>query len=79
MGKRHHLKPLELKQLISERAGVPTETLGRVHLLENYSFIEVQTEATQRIIAAMEGSELNGRPLEIKPAKKRSESTTEGQ
>lgn len=79
MGKRHHLKPLELKQLISERAGVPAETLGRVHLLENYSFIEVHTEATQRIIAAMEGSELNGRPLEIKPAKKRSESTTEGQ
>lgn len=79
MGKRHHLKPQDLKKYISERANVPIETLGRVHLLENYSFIEVPTDAAQRIIAAMAGAEINGRPLEIKPAKKRSESTTEGQ
>lgn len=79
MGKRHHLRPQELKQHISERSGVALDALGRVHLLENYSFIEVPTEAAPRIISAMEGFEMNGRPLEIKPAKKRSESTPEGQ
>ncbi len=78
MGKRHHLKPQELKQHISERSGVAFETLGRVHLLENYSFIEVPSETAQRIITAMAGFEMNGRPLEIKPAKKRSESAPEG-
>jgi len=79
MGKRHHLRPQDLKQHISERSGVALESLGRVHLLENYSFIEVPTDMAQRIITAMAGFEMNGRPLEIKPAKKRSESSAEGQ
>ncbi len=79
MGKRHHLKPLELKKKIAERTGLSSEMLGRVHLLENYSFIEVPVNEAQRIVAAMVGTELNGRALEIKPAKKRSESLSEGQ
>jgi hypothetical protein len=79
MGKRHHLKPLELKKRIAERAGISPDSLGRVHLLENYSFIEVPASESQRIIAAMAGAELNGRAIEIKPAKKRSESVSEGQ
>jgi hypothetical protein len=79
MGKRHHLKPLELKKRIAERAGISPDSLGRVHLLENYSFIEVPASESQRIIAAMAGAELNGRVIEIKPAKKRSESVSEGQ
>jgi hypothetical protein len=78
MGKRHHLKPLELKKKIAERTGLSPDALGRVHLLENYSFIEVPVNEAQRIVAAMVGAELNGRALEIKPAKKRSESLSEG-
>jgi len=79
MGKRHHLKPLELKKKIAERTGLSQDTLGRVHLLENYSFIEVPANEAHRIVSAMAGTELNGRALEIKPAKKRSESFSEGQ
>jgi len=78
MGKRHHLKPLELKKKIAERADLSQDALGRVHLLENYSFIEVPVNEAPKIISAMAGSELNGRALEIKPAKKRSESFSEG-
>lgn len=79
MGKRHHLKPKELKKLIAERTGISLDSLGRLHLLENYSFIEVPAAESQRIIDAMAGAELNGRAIEIKPAKKRSESVFEGQ
>jgi ATP-dependent RNA helicase DeaD len=78
MGKRQHLKPMELKKKIAERTGLPQDVLGRVHLLENYSFIEVPVDEAQRIVSAMVGLELNGRALEIKPAKKRSESLSEG-
>lgn len=78
MGKRHHLKPQELKKIISERAKLPFENLGRIHMLENYSFIEVPAKDSQRIVDAMVGAEIKGKPLEIKPAKKRSESISEG-
>jgi hypothetical protein len=79
MGKRHHLKPLDLKKKIAERTGLSPDMLGRVHILENYSFIEVPMSEAQRIVSAMVGTELNGRSIEIKPAKKRSETLSEGQ
>ncbi len=73
MGKRQRLKPQELRVLISEKSGIPSDELGRVHLFDNYSFLDVLEEQSPKIIEAMEGAEINGRRIEIKPAKKRTE------
>lgn len=73
MGKRQRLKPQELRVLISEKSGIPSEELGRVHLFDNYSFLDVAEVQSERIIVAMEGAEINGRRIEVKPAKKRTE------
>jgi len=73
MGKRHHLKPNELRAKIAERTGIPLESIGKVHLLQNYSFVEVSEKESSHVISAMTGTTLNGHPLEIKPAKKRTE------
>ncbi|MCE5257383.1 MAG: DbpA RNA binding domain-containing protein [Spirochaetaceae bacterium] len=71
MGKRQRLRPQELRSLISEKTGILTSDLGRVHLFDNYSFIDIpETEAT-RIIEAVNGATIRGKPIEIKPAKKR--------
>ncbi|MCX8014056.1 MAG: DbpA RNA binding domain-containing protein, partial [Rectinema sp.] len=78
MGKRQRLRPSELKSLMVERSGLPPESFGRVNVRENYAFIEVPVAQAAQILAAMEGAELNGRPLEIKPARKRSEQEQEG-
>ncbi|HBK57882.1 MAG TPA: hypothetical protein DDZ37_00640 [Spirochaetaceae bacterium] len=78
MGRRQHLDPVDLKKKIAERTGLSPDMLGRVHILEKYSFIEVPIHEAQRIVSAMVGAELNGRALEIKPAKKRSKSFSEG-
>lgn len=73
MGKRQRLRPQELRILISEKSGIPSEELGRVHLFDNYSFLDVLEQQSEKIIKAMEGAEINGRRVEIKPAKKRAE------
>lgn len=78
MGKRQRLRPADLKTLMASRTSLPLESFGRVHLRENYSFIEVPAGQAAQILAAMQGAELNGRPLEIKPARKRSEQEQEG-
>jgi len=75
MGKRQRLRPQELRTLISEKTGILTEELGRVHLFDNYSFIDVQESHAEKIIAATDGISFKGRNLEIKPAKKRNESS----
>jgi hypothetical protein len=78
MGKRHHLKPQDLRNKIAERTGLSLDAIGRVHLLEKYSFVEVPEEEAQKVIAAMNGAELNGHALEIKPAKKRAKTSSKG-
>lgn len=73
MGKRQRLRPQELRTLIGEKANLAPEELGRVHLFDNYSFIDVPEIQAEKIVAACEGMMLKNRTLEIKPAKKRNE------
>jgi hypothetical protein len=73
MGKRQRLRPQELRVFISEKTGIACEELGRVHLFDNYSFIDVQESHAEKVIKASDGLSFKGRSLEIKPAKKRSE------
>lgn len=77
MGKRQRLRPQELRALISEKAEVPSDSLGRVHLFDNYSFIDVPEEHAEKIILASDGAAFKGRTIEIKPAKKRGDQTQE--
>ncbi|MCE1207467.1 MAG: DbpA RNA binding domain-containing protein [Spirochaetia bacterium] len=79
MGKRQRLRPQELRSLIEEKSGVKSELLGRVHLFDNYSFIDVPEESAEKIISAVNGVQFHNRTLEIKPAKKRSDSTQENE
>lgn len=77
MGKRQRLRPQELRALISEKAEIPSENLGRVHLFDNYSFIDVPEIHAEKIIQASDGAAFKGRTIEIKPAKKRTEQAQE--
>jgi len=77
MGKRQRLRPQELRTFISEKTGIPSEELGRVHLFDNYSFIDIPEPHTEKIIATVDGSPFKGRTIEIKPAKKKSEQPQE--
>lgn len=76
-GKRQRLRPQDLRVLISEKSGIQSENLGRVHLFDNYSFIDVPEAEAERIVAACAGAEMKGRPIEIKPAKKKAEGPAE--
>ena len=73
MGKRQRLRPQELRVFISEKTGIASEHLGRVHLFDNYSFIDVQEPHAEAVIKATDGLAFKGRAIEIKPAKKRNE------
>ena len=73
MGKRQRLRPQELRVMLGEKAGIDSEELGRVHLFDNYSFIDVPEALAEKIVAAADGADFRGRPIEIKPAKKKGE------
>ncbi|MFA6365987.1 MAG: DbpA RNA binding domain-containing protein [Candidatus Hydrogenedentales bacterium] len=77
MGKRQRLRPQELRTLISEKTGLTNDELGRVHLFDNYSFIDVPEIHAEKIIGACDGSNFKNRTIEIKPAKKRGDQPEE--
>ncbi|HWR12928.1 MAG TPA: DbpA RNA binding domain-containing protein [Rectinemataceae bacterium] len=77
MGKRQRLRPQELRTLISEKSGVTNDELGRVHLFDNYSFIDVPEIHAEKIIGACDGANFKNRTIEIKPAKKRGDQPEE--
>ncbi|TXT44617.1 MAG: DbpA RNA binding domain-containing protein [Spirochaetes bacterium] len=77
MGKRQRLHPQELRVLVSEKTGIPPDQLGRVHLFDNYSFLDVQESHVEKVISSAEGLEYKGRTVEIKPAKKRGDAPAE--
>jgi hypothetical protein len=77
MGKRQRLRPQELRTLICEKTGLVNDDLGRVHLFDNYSFIDVPEILAEKIITASDGSSYKGRTIEIKPAKKRGDQPQE--
>jgi hypothetical protein len=77
MGKRQRLHPQELRILVSEKTGIPPDQLGRVHLFDNYSFLDVQESHVERVISSAEGLAYKGRTVEIKPAKKRGDAPAE--
>jgi len=77
MGKRQRLRPQELRDLITEKTGILNEEMGRVHLFDNYSFIDIQLSHSEKVVAACDGALFKGRNIEIKPAKKRSDQAQE--
>jgi len=77
MGKRQRLRPQELRTLICEKTGLTNDDLGRVHLFDNYSFLDVPEIHAEKIIAASDGAAFKGRTIEIKPAKKRGDQAQE--
>jgi ATP-dependent RNA helicase DeaD len=77
MGKRQRLRPQELRDLITEKTGILNDELGRVHLFDNYSFIDIQVSQAEKVVSACDGSPFKGRSIEIKPAKKKAEPGSE--
>ncbi|HOV94667.1 MAG TPA: DbpA RNA binding domain-containing protein [Spirochaetales bacterium] len=75
MGKRQRLHPQQLRDLISEKTGIKASELGRVHLFDNYSFIDIPENEAMRVIEAVNGAMLGGKVLEVKPARKRAANT----
>ena len=67
-----HMDKLDSRQLLEffqENAGVDTEEVRRINLLEKFSFVEVTADATDSIIRNCSGRILCGRRLNVEISK----------
>ncbi|WP_280743658.1 MULTISPECIES: DEAD/DEAH box helicase [unclassified Parabacteroides] len=66
-GKSDGMYPNQLIELINKC--VPGKVrIGKIDLLENFSFFEVEEEATERVMERMNNYEVDGRRISVEPA-----------
>jgi hypothetical protein len=74
IGRNRKVFPREILGFILSRSEAAREDIGAIRILDNYSFVQVRTEAADKIIAALNGQVLRGRTLTVDHARIRPDS-----
>ncbi len=69
LGKKDNLHVGELIRLITEKAHVNRQSLGKIMMYDAFSFIEVDEEVAPELIRTLNGAILNGRKIKAEPAR----------
>jgi len=71
VGRNAKINPADLVKAISEEAGVPGQTVGKIDIFERFTFVEVDQESAPFVYEALRKSRINGSRINLEPAKPR--------
>ena len=71
MGKNRRVFPRDLIQLFMDRLKAERSQIHDIKVLDNYSFVEIDSSLSERAIKELSGIEFNGRKLAVNYARKR--------
>lgn len=71
VGRSARLSPSDLVRAISDEAGVPGQTIGKIDIFDRFTFIEVEQESAPFVYEALRQSRINGLRVNLEPAKPR--------
>jgi ATP-dependent RNA helicase DeaD len=68
VGRMDDVKPNNLMGLINEFTGIKDIEIGKIELLRNFSFFEVDSEFANAVLKAFDGKEYKGRKISVEVA-----------
>lgn len=71
VGRNVNLTPKIIIDEVSELVGIPSKSIGRIDIFENFTFIEVPEASAPFVYEALRYSRLNGARVNLEPAKPR--------
>jgi len=71
MGKNRRVFPRDLIQLFMDRLRAERSQIHEIKVLDNYSFVEIDSSLGERAIKELSGIELKGKKLVVNYARKR--------
>lgn len=77
IGRNRRVFPRDLVSLLIQVAGLERERIGDIRVLDNYSFVQLFREDSEKVINALNGYEYRGRKLSVSYSRKKEESTTD--
>ncbi len=77
-GRNRRVFPRDLIHLICSGAGLERDRIGDIRVLDNYSFVQLFAEDSEKVITALNGTTYRGRPLQVSYSRKKDELEMEG-
>ena len=78
LGRMDDLKPNKLMGLINEYTGLKDIEIGKIELLRNFSFFEVDSDFASAVLKAFDGKEYKGRKVSLEVAESKGRSGGSG-
>ncbi|ADU30687.1 DEAD/DEAH box helicase [Evansella cellulosilytica] len=71
VGRNIELTPKKLAEEVSQLVGIPTKSVGRIDIFDNFTFMEVPQEVAPFVYEGLKYSRVNGARINLEPAKPR--------
>lgn len=71
IGRNRRVHAKDLLALFTSGDGIVRDDIGQIKVLDNYSFVEVETSKADQAIEALNGTEFRGRKLTVNFARKK--------
>jgi ATP-dependent RNA helicase DeaD len=71
LGRKQNVKAKDLVKAIHEVSGISSTSIGRIDVLDKFSFLELPLEHAQEISEALEGTRIKGKRVNLEPANKK--------
>jgi hypothetical protein len=71
VGKSRAVYAKDLTALFSDTLQVDRARIGDIRVLDNYSFLEIDSALAEKAIAALSGTELKGKQITVNYARKK--------
>ncbi|MGC4108463.1 MAG: DEAD/DEAH box helicase [Thermomicrobiales bacterium] len=68
IGRTLRVRPQDIVGAIANEAGVPGRAIGAIDIHDTYTFVDVPTDAAQRVIEVLSASSIKGRPVNVEVA-----------
>ena len=69
IGRKDRIQTAEILRTIAEEAGIPGKRVGKIDIMDNFTFVEVPSDIAERVIMALDNAVVKGRKVSVEKAK----------
>ena len=69
VGRNQGARPQDFVGAIANEAGIPGRAIGAIDIFDDYTFVDIPREFVDRVLAAMRGARIKGRPVNAEVAR----------
>ena len=69
VGRKDKIQTNEILRTIAEETGIPGKRVGKIDIMDNFTFVEVPSDIVEKVITAMNNAVIKGKKVAVAKAK----------